>query len=59
MKMIFHFSRAVDSDITVEGSDIADCAQKAFNERMKQVTPNKIQGEVVEGKSFVDPTKPA
>jgi hypothetical protein len=48
MKMIFHFPRASDSDIPVEGATLADCAQKAFDERMRQITPTKIQGEVVE-----------
>jgi hypothetical protein len=55
MKMVFHFTRATDSDITVEGSTIAECAQRAFNERMKQITPTKIQGEVVEDKTLVNP----
>jgi hypothetical protein len=46
--MKFHFVRTADADITVDGKTIADCTQKAFNERMKQVTPTKISGEVVE-----------
>ena len=48
MKMVFHFTRVADSDIVVEAATIAECAQKAFDERMKQVTPTKIQGEVAE-----------
>jgi hypothetical protein len=55
MKMVFHFSRVVDSDITVEGSNVAECAQRAFDERMKQITPTKIQGEVIEDKTLVNP----
>ncbi|MDD3961298.1 MAG: hypothetical protein PHT77_05485 [Bacteroidales bacterium] len=48
MKMIYHFIRVADSDIPVEGADIAECTGKAIAERMKQVTPTKIQGEVIE-----------
>ena len=48
MKMKFHFVRTADSDIEAEGPTLADCTQKAYDERMKQVTPTKIQGEVVE-----------
>ena len=48
MRMIFHFTRCADSDIPVEGATLAECTQKAFDERMKQVTPTKVQGEVVE-----------
>jgi hypothetical protein len=48
MKMKFHFTRNTDSDIDVEGETIAECTQKAFDERMKQITPTKVQGEVVE-----------
>jgi hypothetical protein len=48
MKMKFHFTRNTDSDIDVEGATIAECTQKAFDERMKQITPTKVQGEVVE-----------
>jgi hypothetical protein len=55
MRMVFHFPRAADSDITVEGSTIAECAQRAYNERMRQITPTKIQGEVVEDKTLVSP----
>ena len=47
MKMVFHFVRAVDSDITVDGETIADCTQKALDLRMAEVTPRRIQGEVV------------
>jgi hypothetical protein len=46
--MKFHFVRTTDSDITVTGKTVAECTQKAFDERMKQVTPTKIQGEVIE-----------
>ena len=48
MKMKFHFIRTPDSDIEVTGETLADCAQKAYDERMKQITPTKIQGEVIE-----------
>lgn len=48
MKMIFHFIRVPDSDIPVEGATPAECMQKAYDERMKQVAPVKITGEVVE-----------
>jgi hypothetical protein len=48
MKMKFHFGRTVDSDVEVTGETIAECTQKAFDERMKQVTPTKIQGDVIE-----------
>jgi hypothetical protein len=48
MKMKFHFIRTADSDIEVEGNDVGECTMKAFNERMKQITPTKIQGEVTE-----------
>jgi hypothetical protein len=47
MKMIFHFIRAVDSDITVEGATIVECTQKAYDARMVEVTPTTIQGKVV------------
>jgi hypothetical protein len=48
IKMKFHFTRTADSDVEVQGETIAECTQKAFDERMKQVTPTKIQGEVSE-----------
>jgi len=48
MKMIFHFSRVIDSDITVEADDFGACVQTAIAERMKACTPTKINGEVVE-----------
>lgn len=48
LKMKFHFIRTADSDIEVSGETLAECTQKAFDERMKQVTPVKIQGEVIE-----------
>jgi len=47
MKMVFHFVRVVDSDITVEGETIVECTQKALDLRMAEVTPRRIQGEVV------------
>lgn len=46
--MTFHFSRVADSDITVEGATISECSQKAFDQRMTEVTPRKIQGDVIE-----------
>jgi len=48
MKMKFHFTRTTDGDIEVEGNDVGECTMKAFNERMKQITPTKIAGEVIE-----------
>ena len=48
MKMIFHFSRVVDSDITVEAATFGECVQKAIEERVRVCTPTKINGEVVE-----------
>jgi hypothetical protein len=48
MKMKFHFTRTPDGDIEVEGNDVGECTMKAFNERMKQITPTKIAGEVIE-----------
>ena len=48
MKMVFHFARCDASDITVEGENYGDCTQKAYFARLAQVTPTKIQGEVVE-----------
>lgn len=48
MKMVFHFIRVPDSDIPVEGATPAECMQKAYDERMKQVAPIKITGEVIE-----------
>jgi len=48
MKMKFHFIRTADSDIEIVGENIADCTQKAYDERMKQITPTKISGEVIE-----------
>jgi hypothetical protein len=48
MKMTFHFSRVADSDITVEGSTVSECTQKAYDQRMIEVTPRKISGDVVE-----------
>lgn len=46
MKMVFHFSRVIDSDIHVEGADFGDCVRKAIEQRMAMCTPTKIQGEV-------------
>jgi len=57
MKMIFHFARVADSDITVEGATPGDCYQKAYDARMKQVTPVKVQGEVVDDATLVNPEK--
>ena len=48
MKMKFHFVRTQDSDVEVEGQTVSECTQKAYDERMKQVTPTKINGEVIE-----------
>lgn len=48
MKMVFHFVRVADSDITVEGATMAECTQKAFDARMVEVTPIVIQGKVVQ-----------
>ena len=48
MKMVFHFSRVVDSDITVEAETFGECVQTAIQERIKACTPTKINGEVVE-----------
>jgi hypothetical protein len=48
MKMTFHFVRIPDSDITVEGTSIADCTQKAIELRSVQCMPTKINGEVSE-----------
>jgi hypothetical protein len=48
MKMVFHFTRILDSDIAVEGTSIADCTQKAIELRSVQCMPTKIAGEVSE-----------
>jgi hypothetical protein len=48
MKMIFHFVRAADSDITVEGATPGECYQKAYDARMIEVTPTTVQGKVVQ-----------
>jgi hypothetical protein len=48
VKMLFHFTRCPDSDIPVEAATIAECTQKAFEERMKEITPRKIAGEIIE-----------
>ena len=48
MKMTFHFVRIPDSDVTVEGTSIADCTQKAVELRSVQCMPTKIAGEVSE-----------
>ena len=55
MKMLFHYPRISESNITVDGADMVECAQKSFAERMKQVTPTKLQGEVVDDKTLVKP----
>jgi hypothetical protein len=47
MKMVFHFIRVIDSDITVEGATMAECMQKALDARITEVTPRRIVGEVV------------
>jgi hypothetical protein len=47
MKMVFHFIKIPDSDITIEGATMAECLQKAIAARMIEVTPRRIQGEVV------------
>jgi hypothetical protein len=57
MKMTFHFVRVPDSDITVDGATFAECTQKAYDERMKQVTPTKIQGELTESSLVSAPQK--
>jgi hypothetical protein len=36
MKMIFHFTRVSDCDITTEGATQGECYQKAIDERMNQ-----------------------
>jgi len=48
MKMIFHFTRIVDSDISVEGETEGQCLDCALQERMKQCKPIGIKGEIVE-----------
>jgi hypothetical protein len=48
MKMTFHFVRVADSDITVEGINVFECTQKAYDQRLFEVTPRKIQGDVIE-----------
>jgi len=48
MKMIFHFIRVVDADITVEAETFGECVERAIQERIKACTPTKINGEVVE-----------
>lgn len=60
MKMIFHFARVADSDITVEGATPGDCYQKAVEERdsqFKQVCFPTTGGKVIdeEKKSLVNP----
>ena len=47
MKMVFHFIRVIDSDITVEGATMIECMQKALDARMAEITPRRIQGEIV------------
>jgi len=48
MKMIFHFVRIEASDITAEGETVSECTQKAYDARMKEAAPRKLNGEVVE-----------
>ena len=48
MKMIYHFPRILDSDITVDGESEGMCLDKALAERMKQCRPISVKGEVVE-----------
>jgi len=48
LKMVFHFPRILDSDITVDGESEGMCLDKALAERMKQCRPISVKGEVVE-----------
>jgi hypothetical protein len=48
MKMNFKFPRVEASEITTEGSSIAECTQAAYDIRVKETTPKKINGDVVE-----------
>lgn len=48
MKMVYHFPRIIGADITIEGTSIPECVQKAIEQRMIQATPTKIQGEIIE-----------
>ena len=48
MRMIFHFSRVIDADISVEAETFGECVNMAIQERIKACTPTKINGEVIE-----------
>ena len=48
MKMIYHFSRVLDSDIAVEAETEGACLDKAPQERVKMCKPVAVKGEVVE-----------
>ena len=51
MKMIFHFARVADSDITVDGTTPGECYQKAVEDRaiqFRQVCFPTTGGKVVE-----------
>lgn len=48
LKMIYHFSRVLEKDITVEGSTEGECLDRALYERMQQCKPTAVKGEVVE-----------
>lgn len=48
MKMIYHFPRVMDADITVEGETEGVCLDKALAERAKQCKPVAVKGEVQE-----------
>jgi len=48
MKMKFHFTRVLDSDISVEADSITECTKKALELRELECRPTKINAEVIE-----------
>ena len=47
-KMIFHFTRVLDTDIPVEAETVDECVKLALAEREKQCKPMKISGDIIE-----------
>lgn len=55
-KYIFKFPRVESESVVVEATGFGEAAEKAFSERVKHVTPTRIDGEIYEPKpSLVHP----
>jgi len=59
MKIMFHFARIPDADVTTEGDNFGECYQKAVEERQKHFEALRLPAsggkEIIEPKTLVNP----